>query len=108
MRFVRTLLCLIVLGYSHNLVLCLWLLHQSNLNFECFESSNVAFSKLEAEKKNFEEIKPDRRLVLVSCIHCCTSTPSLSTWWSSTVFQGKLILRTAWRLDAFSAYQCRT
>ena len=57
---------------------------------------------------NFEEIKPNRRLVLVSYMHYCTSTPSLSTWWSSTVFQGKLILRTAWRLDAFSAYQCRT
>jgi len=44
----------------------------------------------------------------VSYMHYYTYTPSLSTWWSSTVFQGKLILRTAWRLDAFSAYPDRT
>ncbi len=29
-------------------------------------------------------IKPHGQLVLVSCMHCCTSTPSLSTSWSRT------------------------
>src|SRR5690625_1968781 len=35
-------------------------------------------------------IKPHGQLVLVSCMHCCTSTPSLSTSWSRTTLQGAL------------------
>ena len=50
-------------------------------------------------------------LVLLSSMHCCTSTRSLSTSSSSrglTLSMGYLILRGASRLDAFSVYPCRT
>jgi hypothetical protein len=53
-------------------------------------------------------IKPIERLVLVSFMHCCTSTPSLSTWWSSTALKGELVSRWVSRLDAFSGYPFRT
>ena len=53
-------------------------------------------------------IKPIERLVLVSFMHCCTSTPSLSTWWSSTALKGELVSRWVSRLDAFSGYPVRT
>ncbi len=53
-------------------------------------------------------IKPIERLVPVSCMHCCTSTSGLSTWWSSTVLEGMLVLRWVSRLDAFSGYPVRT
>lgn len=53
-------------------------------------------------------IKPIERLVPVSCMHCCTSTSGLSTWWSSTVLKGMLVLRWVSRLDAFSGYPVRT
>ena len=53
-------------------------------------------------------IKPIERLVLVSYTHCCASTPSLSTWWSSTALKGELVLREVSRLDAFSGYPVRT
>jgi len=33
-------------------------------------------------------VKPHGSLVLVSYMHYCTSTPSLSTLWSSTALQG--------------------
>ncbi len=33
-------------------------------------------------------IKTIGRLVPVSFVHCCTSTPGLSTWWSSTALIG--------------------
>src|SRR5690606_19152949 len=33
-------------------------------------------------------IKPHGQLVLLSSMHCCTSTPSLSTSWSRTPLQG--------------------
>src|SRR5690625_2747874 len=33
-------------------------------------------------------IKPHGQLVLVSCVHCCTYTSSLSTSWSRTTLQG--------------------
>ena len=49
-------------------------------------------------------IKPNERLVPVSCTHCCASTPGLSTWSSSTALQGELVLRLVSRLDAFSGY----
>ena len=53
-------------------------------------------------------IKPIERLVLVSYTHCCASTPSLSTWWSSTALKGELVSRWVSRLDAFSGYPVRT
>ena len=51
------------------------------------------------------------RLVSVSSMHYCTSTPDLSTMWSTwglTLAVGYLILGGASRLDAFSVYPCRT
>src|SRR6476619_5106260 len=53
-------------------------------------------------------IKPIERLVPVSYMHYCTSTPGLSTWWSTTVLKGMLVLRWVSRLDAFSGYPVRT
>ena len=53
-------------------------------------------------------IKPIEQLVPVSFMHYCTSTPGLSTWWSSTVLMRILVLRGASRLDAFSGYPVRT
>ncbi len=55
-----------------------------------------------------ERIKPIERLGPVSCTHHCASTSGLSTWWSSTALKGKLVLRGASRLDAFSGYPVRT
>jgi hypothetical protein len=52
--------------------------------------------------------KPNGRLVLVSYVHCCTSTSSLSTRSSSWALQGDLILERASRLYAFSGYHNRT
>ncbi len=52
--------------------------------------------------------KPNGRLVLVSCAHCCVSTSSLSTRSSSWALQGDLILERASRLYAFSGYHNRT
>ena len=52
--------------------------------------------------------KPNGRLVLVSCTHCCAFTSSLSTRWSSWALQGDLILGRASRLYAFSGYHNRT
>ena len=53
-------------------------------------------------------IKPIERLVPVSCGHCCPSTSGLSTWSSSTVLKGELVLRWVSRLDAFSGYPVHT
>src|SRR5258708_2818694 len=53
-------------------------------------------------------IKPIERLVPVSYAHYCASTPGLSTWSSSTVLKGILVLRWVSRLDAFSGYPVRT
>ena len=57
--------------------------------------------------------KPHGLLVSVSSMYYYTSTPDLSTWWSTTTLQmanamGYLILKWASRLDAFSGYPCRT
>ena len=52
--------------------------------------------------------KPNGRLVLVSYMHYCTSTSSLSTRWSFWALQGDLILGRASRLYAFSGYHNRT
>src|SRR5262245_60089247 len=51
---------------------------------------------------------PIERVLPVSCMHYCTSTPGLSTWSSSTVLKGMLVLRWVSRLDAFSGYPVRT
>lgn len=53
-------------------------------------------------------IKPIERLVPVSYMRCRTSTSGLSTWWSTTVLKGMLVLRWVSRLDAFSGYPVRT
>src|SRR6266567_7645672 len=53
-------------------------------------------------------IKPIERLVPVSYMRCRTYTPGLSTWWSTTVLKGILVLRWVSRLDAFSGYPVRT
>ena len=53
-------------------------------------------------------IKPIERLVPVSYMHYCTYTPGLSTWSSSTVLKGMLVLRWVSRLDAFSGYPVHT
>lgn len=53
-------------------------------------------------------IKPIELLVPVSFMRCRTSTPGLSTWWSSTALKGELVLRWVSRLDAFSGYPVRT
>ena len=45
--------------------------------------------------------KPIELLVLVSSIHCCTSTPSLSTWSSSTALIGIISLETSFTLRCF-------
>ena len=55
-----------------------------------------------------ESVKPIELLVLVSFTHCCASTPSLSTWWSSTALRRDLVSRGASHLDAFSGYPFRT
>ena len=54
------------------------------------------------------KIKPIERLGPVSFMRCRTSTPGLSTWWSSTALKGNLVLRGASRLDAFSGYPFHT
>src|SRR6266852_5406337 len=58
-------------------------------------------------------VKPNGRLVQVSCKHYCSSTSCLSTRWSSWALLipyglGDLILRSASRLYAFSGYHNRT
>ncbi len=58
-------------------------------------------------------VKPNGRLVLVSYVHYCTWTSSLSTRWSSWTLLfpfglGDLILERASRLYAFSGYHNRT
>ena len=49
-----------------------------------------------------------RMLVALGSIHYCNYTCALSTWSSSTLLSGELILGGTWRLDAFSAYSFRT
>ena len=49
-----------------------------------------------------------RMLVALGSMHCCNYTCALSTWSSSTLLLGELILGGTWRLDAFSAYSFRT
>ena len=58
--------------------------------------------------RTMRAIKPDERLVPVSCTGRPASTPGLSTWWSSTALQGELVSRWVSSLDAFSSYPVRT
>ena len=54
-----------------------------------------------------ENLKPIEQLVPVSYMCYHTSTPGLSTWWSSTALKGELVSRGVSRLDAFSGYPFR-
>ena len=69
------------------------------------------YTKIHCIKKKMEKmrtIKSIEQLVLVSFTYYYASTPSLSTWWSSTVLKGNLISGEASRLDAFSGYLVHT
>ena len=46
-------------------------------------------------------IKPIELLVPVSFMHCRTSTPGLSTWWSSTALKGILVFKVGFPLRCF-------
>src|ERR1700759_5472576 len=72
------------------------------------EASFLVLAHEATWKLKMREIKPIERLVPVSYMHYCTSTPGLSTWSSSTVLKGMLVLRWVSRLDAFSGYPVRT
>ena len=73
------------------------------------EASRAHFALVQvAWTLKMRAIKPIERLVPVSYMHYCTSTPGLSTWSSSTVLKGMLVLRWVSRLDAFSGYPVRT
>ncbi len=48
-------------------------------------------------------VKPHGPLVLVSSMHCCTYTPSLSTSWSTTTLQGGQAPRQISSWDEFPA-----
>ena len=84
----------------------------------CSRSANITRPAKDSVKSDLQRIrewaltmraiKPIERLVLVSFTHCCASTPSLSTWWSSTALKGELVSRWVSRLDAFSGYPFRT
>ena len=67
-----------------------------------------SFHLMERWTLKMRAIKPIERLVPVSYMRCRTSTPGLSTWSSSTVLKGMLVLRWVSRLDAFSGYPVRT
>jgi hypothetical protein len=73
-----------------------------------FEGTLVSSMGWRPARLVMRAIKPIEQLVLVSFMHCCTSTPSLSTWSSSTALKGILVLRWVSRLDAFSGYPFRT
>ena len=51
-------------------------------------------------------IKPIELLVLVSFMHCCTSTSNLSTWWSSTTLMGKSSIQVGFPLRCFQRLSC--
>ena len=54
----------------------------------------------------FIVIKPIELLVLVSFMHYCTSTPNLSTWWSSTTLVGKSSIQVGFPLRCFQRLSC--
>jgi len=72
------------------------------------QSSVVRHLSSDSWTLKMRAIKPIERLVPVSYMRCRTSTPGLSTWWSTTVLKGILVLRWVSRLDAFSGYPVRT
>ena len=74
---------------------------------ERFERSKV-FAHKALWTLKMRAIKPIERLVPVSYMRCRTYTSGLSTWWSTTVLKGILVLRWVSRLDAFSGYPVRT
>jgi hypothetical protein len=45
--------------------------------------------------------RPIGRLVSVSCMHCCTSTSDLSTWWSATALIGRRCFKVGFPLRCF-------
>ena len=78
-----------------------WLSHEDHIFVSATGLAGLWTLKMRA-------IKPIERLVPVSYMRCRTYTPGLSTWWSTTVLKGILVLRWVSRLDAFSGYPVRT
>ena len=72
------------------------------------ETKQAVIMRVYAWTLKMRAIKPIERLVPVSYMRCRTYTPGLSTWSSSTVLKGILVLRWVSRLDAFSGYPVRT
>src|SRR5215212_6694967 len=72
------------------------------------ETKQAVIMRVHAWTLKMRAIKPIERLVPVSYMRCRTYTPGLSTWSSSTVLKGILVLRWVSRLDAFSGYPVRT
>src|ERR1700726_2343726 len=72
------------------------------------ETKQAVIMRVHAWTLKMREIKPIERLGPVSYMRCRTSTPGLSTWSSSTVLKGILVLRWVSPLDAFSGYPVRT
>jgi hypothetical protein len=86
-----------------------WLFDQGYIRRHIFNRFPVVISLAFKGARYFREsVKPIELLVLVSFTHCCASTPSLSTWWSSTALRRDLVSRGASHLDAFSGYPFRT
>jgi hypothetical protein len=72
------------------------------------ETKQAVIMRVYAWTLKMRAIKPIERLVPVSYMRCRTYTSGLSTWSSSTVLKGILVLRWVSRLDAFSGYPVRT
>ena len=76
----------------HNLYECASLVLGATLNpEEVFSFSNLGINKQLSSQPCYCQgyrDKPYGQLVLVSLMHYCTSTPSLSTSWSRTTLQG--------------------
>ena len=91
-------------------LLCVWAKAHTYQFFDQFQGlMNVSLILRRVNSMD----KPNGRLVLVSYMHYCTSTSSLSTRWSSWTLLdpfglGDLILGRASRLYAFSGYHNRT
>jgi hypothetical protein len=87
----------------------------TKLVIECNQNSGLVLmvQDVDSLRRVNSMDKPNGRLVLVSYMHYCTSTSSLSTRWSSWALHfpfglGDLILERASRLYAFSGYHNRT
>src|ERR1017187_2952253 len=57
------------------------------------ETKQAVIMRVYAWTLKMRAIKPIERLVPVSYMRCRTYTPGLSTWWSTTVLKGILVLR---------------